>query len=226
VLPLGASRDFLYDRTGGAPVPSSREGHKGGDVNVTTPWIAAFAALWLLLVVVAFVLVGTLRGVSASLSEIRDVLLAFSMPEITALAPGEEVEDFEVARLGGGRFTRADLIGRSAVLVFLSGHCAPCRQLAIELRRDAWQAQRAAAELLLVVREPEDVEVLGTPGESEVLIDREGALAQRFASTTTPHAFAVRSAYVVASLVPQRVADLEELARELEEHRVEEVAMA
>ncbi len=179
-------------------------------VPMSTPWTVAFVLLWLLVILVCLVVVGTLRRISSVLERAearsRDVPLSAGPG---GLEPGMPLPEFRAQRLQGGWVTDEDVRGSPALILFLSVNCPPCKLLARELRRP----HELGVPLYVALNDPRDAKALGLENLDDALTQAHGDLAQAFKTNTTPHAFAIDgSGTVVATGTPNTVKGLVELA--------------
>jgi peroxiredoxin len=168
-------------------------------------WIFAFASLWVLLVVIAIAQLGLLRRVAPLLEQHGHRPMA-----IGGLTDGARPPAFSLVDGAGNAVESDALLGRGPVLVLLSdAGCAPCEQLAAELRERG--TAPLGTELVVISRQP--VGHLRLPAEVIALQQHGNAAAEAFQTFATPHAFAVDADGVVrGSTVPARVDDLVRLA--------------
>jgi hypothetical protein len=177
---------------------------------MSTPWTIAFVLLWLLVILVCLVVVGTLRRISSVLERAearsQDVPLSAGPG---GLEPGTPLPQFRAQRLHGGWVSDEDVRGSPALILFLSVNCPPCKLLARELRR----RHDLGVALYIAFNELSDAKQLGLEALEDAVTQVEGDLAQAFRTSTTPHAFAFDSkGTVVASGTPNTVKGLVELA--------------
>jgi hypothetical protein len=182
---------------------------------VTGPWIAAFVALWLLVLVLAFLLLGVLRRILPVLEEAERHGHGGPLG-LGGLPAGTPLPDFEVETEAGDPLRAGDLRNRQAVWLLASAGCAPCEALAAELR----QAGEPALDVPLVAVSDasEPGRTLGFPAWVTRLYQRGGAAADALRTDATPHAVAVDGhGVVVATITPNTLDDLRALARRLTE---------
>lgn len=184
---------------------------------MTSAWIVAFVALWLLVLVIAVIVLGTVRGTTQLLEAIDARLHVLQMSEESSgLAPGDPVPAFEAEDRRGRRITDQDLQGEPFVLLFLDDGCAPCDTIMGEMQRlEGRTATRNPIDVrLYIVRQRQQASDLDDAGplSEMVLYQRERQVALAFRSLITPHAFVVDSSMVVVGRsVPQSLNDLERL---------------
>lgn len=178
---------------------------------MSTPWIAAFVLLALVVALVAFLVVGMLRRIALVLeqaeSRLRQLPSDFGPG---GLAVGAPIADFVAETEAGIPFTASDLRGGPALVVFLSSGCAPCLTLARDLERA--DAERLGARLFAVLHDPSERLELGLSSAVRVLYQRDGAISQAFETSATPHTFVLDSAgRVVATGTPNSFEGLKRL---------------
>jgi thiol-disulfide isomerase/thioredoxin len=134
------------------------------------------------------------------------------------ITPGTPAPVAGGIRPDGSRFSTDELEGRRSIVLFLSSTCEPCKALARELRRKL-RREPLAAELVVVVRDEAERDALGLRGV-DVVYQPDFSLAKGFATSATPHAFALnRDRVVVASSTPNTVRLLRELAASIPDGR-------
>lgn len=175
-------------------------------------WIFAYVALLVVVILMAILLVGTLRRIS-SLLEQAEATLRLLPSELApaGLPPGTKVPDFEAPRIDGSIFRAADLYGTSSVVLFVDNDCEPCRELVVDLEQHA--IDDLGSRLVVVVDDPSKEESLKAISGVTVLhqVDRE--VARVFQSSVTPQAFVVDAGgTVVDSGNPNTLDDLRRLA--------------
>lgn len=175
-------------------------------------WIAAFLALWAVVLLLGLLVLGLLRRIGPVLERAEFVASSAVGPGI-GLPLGTTVPDFELSLANGEAISAADLRGRPYVLLFVSSGCAPCRGLAAEIRTREGPAPLAD---LIVVAAESDADAALTDAPYATLAFQSGrAVSDAFGTSATPHAFAVdTSGTVVASSFPNTLDHLEALARE------------
>jgi hypothetical protein len=172
---------------------------------MTAPWIAAFASLWLFVVLLGLGVVGVMRRIAGVLERAEHLLsTGFEGASLlTAIPPFDVVDD------AGRRVASEELIRGTTIVVFMDAGCRPCRALATEL--DGSKIDRLP---LIVIAGDEGLgEAFGLPPDVPVFRQRAGEVSKLFRSVVTPHAFVIDEARVVLDRgIPQSVADLERMA--------------
>lgn len=180
---------------------------------MSAPWIAAFAALWLVVVAGAVVFLGFLRRAVSVLEASESRLRGSSLP-IGGASPGTTIPTFEVRNDRGDLVRSEDLTATSAVFLFASADCQPCHSLLEQLNRAGWEA--AEVPLVAVLNDSAEDRAITFGHGVIALYQSERKAAAAFESIATPQAFAVDSnGVVIDSRVPQSIDDLRRLARSL-----------
>src|SRR6516165_3737682 len=92
--------------------------------------------LWLLVLFLGFLLLGTLRAVG--LLRWRLEQLQATMPSRlgrSGLKVGKKAPDFTLPSVAGPEVSLHDFVGRKVLLVFTQSGCGPCKQIMPELYR-------------------------------------------------------------------------------------------
>ena len=173
-------------------------------------WTAAFAALTLLVLLLAVVQIGLLRRVTAVLERAEAAVREGGLATGDGLAPGARIPPFTATSLQG-RPVRSDDVTGESVWLLLSAGCGPCQLLAADLRR-APDGAGLGMPLLVLVDSQRDTRELDLPTWAQVLVAGDQAAARSFRTSGTPHAFAAADGVVRAQTIPNRVADLQRLA--------------
>lgn len=181
---------------------------------MSTPWIVAFGALWVVTLLLAAVVLGLLRRVGTVL-ESAEVAAASAIagggPGVFGAAPGTRLPAFEATTEEGRLVDSAELLREGGVFVFMERGCEPCKQLAGKL--DGVGARIDGVPLYVVVGDGQAGRELSLPPSLTVLYQHDGAVSGAFESRATPQAFAVDStATVVERIVPGTKEHLGQLA--------------
>jgi hypothetical protein len=169
---------------------------------MTDPWIVAFIALWMLVIVIGLLVLGTLRRIVPTLERLESYAPPISADAIPrGLPAGASIPELEAERAGGGQFAISDLRGSLSFVLFLSDECRPCARFVRDLTKD--RVPELGARLVVVVESASLAEQVARAQGVTVLIQRERELADVFDSNVTPHAFALDAdAVVLASGTP------------------------
>jgi methylamine dehydrogenase accessory protein MauD len=112
-----------------------RPAQEGAKV-MSLPWLVALIALWISVLFLGFLLLGTLR--SLGLLSWRLEQLEATMPRRLGrdgLRPGKKAPDFTLPSAEGGESSLHDFSGRKVLLVFTQSGCSPCQKIVRELNR-------------------------------------------------------------------------------------------
>src|SRR3954471_18884425 len=115
-------------------------------------WLVSYVALWLLVLLLGFLLLGALRALG--LQGWRLEQLEATTPSRvgrSGLKPGVAAPDFALPGATGGEVALHDFAGRKVLLVFTLSGCGPCKRIMPELNR----LQAAGAVQVLVVNNGE-----------------------------------------------------------------------
>jgi hypothetical protein len=175
---------------------------------VSAPWIAAYAVLWLAVLVVTFVMLGLVRRIGGVLEGVER-RLSVSTAEFGA-AIGSTVSPFDLDDAGGRRVPFGELVGEPTLLLVLSDHCAACTKLVGELD-GVGDAVGGVPFVVVTNTEPETP----YPATLRVLYERGGEATTALANRATPQAYVLDPAgRVLDRRVPGSLTHLQEMARE------------
>jgi methylamine dehydrogenase accessory protein MauD len=166
-----------------------------------SPWsLISFAALWLVVLFLGFLLLGALRAMG---------LLRWRLEQLEAttpsrigrggLKPGKKAPDFTLPSVAGGEVSLHDFAGRRVFLVFTQSGCKPCHRIVPELNK----LQRAGDVQVLVVNNGEVEATRQWAGEAgacfPVLVQQQFSVSKRYEMYATPFAFLIDEQGVIAS---------------------------
>lgn len=175
---------------------------------MTGLWLIAFLMLWVLVIALAFVVLGTLRRLEREL-EIGGTTAGELIPP-GGPPLGSPVPPFSARAVDGRVVSERDL-GERACVLFLGWDCQPCAELLRDLVDRT--APMVGADLFVAV----DV-IHGKPAFREqswlTTLVNDGSLARAFESNATPHAFVVDVGIVRASGTPNTWEALRRLIHE------------
>ena len=178
---------------------------------MSTAWIAVVVALWVVVILLTTAFVGTLRRI-ANVLEAAEERLRLAPTSGQGLLPGAELPWFEGLRADGTEFSADDIAGSRTMLLFLGGGCPPCRQLAAELSaRDP--GETLGLDLLVVLHDLGESQELALRPSTDVLLQPDGAIADAFQTTATPHAFVIENGTIAATGHPNTLDSLVRLSR-------------
>lgn len=175
-------------------------------------WIPAFLALWVVVLLLGLLVLGTLRRIAPLLERAESHLAASSgAAGRLGLEPGTPVPKFEVATVEGASLTDADLRGEASIVLFIRRGCPACARLIDQLK--AGEAGKLGIRLLVVAEEESLAEELASAEAVTAIAQPDRSLATAFQTNATPHAFAVAASGLIAeSSFPNSVEQLEVLA--------------
>jgi methylamine dehydrogenase accessory protein MauD len=163
--------------------------------------------LWIVVIGMGFLLLGTLRSLGLLQWRI-DQLEATRPSRINreGLKPGKTAPDFTLPQVGGGECSLSDYRGRRVFLVFVQAGCQPCHEIAPELNR----LQRAGELQVLVVNRAEPTDAAAWADDVgaafPVLVQTGLDVSKKYQVFATPFAFVIDEQGVVAGsgIVSQR----------------------
>lgn len=162
--------------------------------------IVSNSALWIVLLSVGFLLLGTLRSLG---------LMQWRLDELEAtrpvrkgregLPPGKQAPDFTLPNAAGGEVALHEFTGRKVLLVFTQTGCGPCHDVMPELNR----LQEKGEQQVLVVNNGDPDETRAWADEVNarfpVLAQENWTLSKRYKVFATPFAFLIDEQGVVTS---------------------------
>jgi methylamine dehydrogenase accessory protein MauD len=167
---------------------------------MTIALIVSCVLLWLLVLFIAFVLLGSLR--SMALLRWRLEQLEATTPSRlgrNGLRPGKKAPAFRLPSVVGPEAALADYAGRKLLLVFVQTGCGPCGAVVPDLN----QLHREGKYQLLVVnnadRDKAREWVNEHNAEFPVLIQEKWAVSKRYEVIATPFAFLIDEKGIVKS---------------------------
>jgi methylamine dehydrogenase accessory protein MauD len=167
---------------------------------MNTLLLALHIALWGIVLVLSFLLLGTLRAVA---------LLRWRLAQLEArtprrlgrngLKPGRKAPDFTLPSVEGTEVALHDFAGRKVLLVFTQSGCQPCHRIVPELNR----LQRKGAVQVLVVHNGDPKDIHQSAGEVQagflVLVQERWRLSRRYEVFATPFAFLIDAQGMIVS---------------------------
>ncbi len=178
---------------------------------MTTAWIIAVCILWVLVLLIAYVVLGALRRVTAALEQVEE-RLGQEGPQFGA-APTTIVAPFELYDEGGNVVTSDQLLAEpSTIILFVEPNCKPCLRLLDQL--DGVGDRLETIPFRIVVSESREARRLTLPPGLQLLYQTGGAVTAVFSNRVTPQAYAVgRDRFVLDRRLPTSENDLREMAR-------------
>jgi methylamine dehydrogenase accessory protein MauD len=163
-------------------------------------WLASDVALWGLVLLLGFLLLGALRALG--LQGWRLEQLEATTPSRVGrngLKPGKAAPDFALPEATGGEVKLRDFSGRKVLLVFTQSGCGPCHRIMPELNR----LQAAGGVQVLVVNngdpEPTRAWAVESRARFPVAVQEHYSLSRRYEVFATPYAFLIDERGVIAS---------------------------
>jgi methylamine dehydrogenase accessory protein MauD len=161
-------------------------------------WISCFVILWVVVLFLGFLLLGTLRSLG---------LLSWRLEQLEAttpkrlgrdgLKPGKKAPDFTLPSANGKEISLHDFAGRKVLLVFTQSGCSPCRTIVPELNRLGQNEQ------VLVVNNGglEATREWSTEAAARfpVLAQTQFSVSKKYEVFATPFAFLIDENGVIAS---------------------------
>jgi methylamine dehydrogenase accessory protein MauD len=162
--------------------------------------LVSHVVLWMLVLVLAFLLLGALRGFG---------ILSWKLEELEATTPnrvgrgglkaGKSAPDFTLTNVEGRDVSLRDFAGRPVLLVFVQVGCGPCHAIAPELNK---LARKGGLQLLIVIHgEPEAAREWARDVKAEfpVLIQERWNVSKQYEAYATPFAFLIDAGGIVRS---------------------------
>lgn len=183
---------------------------------MSSAWISAFVALWVVVIFLAVTLLGWLRRTSLVLEQAEARLAAAPLGMTFGGAPpGTQIPPFEVADEHGAPVSSAELLRTPSVVLFMSSGCEACHHVASEL--DGLDGRVGGIPLHLLIEDSEAARRFPFPPRAPVLFQAEQAASKAFQNVTTPQAFGVdASGRVIDVVIPGSRDDLLRLASRAE----------
>src|SRR5262249_16921288 len=171
---------------------------EGSFMNVLM--LASNISLWVLLLSLAFLLLGALRALG---------LLRWRLDQLEATTPsrlgrgglkqGKKAPEFTLPSVAGGEVSLHDFAGRKVLLVFTQSGCGPCHRILPELNK----LQRGGAVQVLVVNNGEGEAARQAAREARaplpVLAQEQFSVSKGYEAFATPFAFLIDELGVIAS---------------------------
>lgn len=186
---------------------------------MTGPWMVAFGALWLLVIVIAVLVTGLLRRTTATLERLDQYMqYQARTQEMSRLPVGVTVPAFSAYDLEGRLVTSDELFERRSLTLFLGDSCEPCDELVEELMTS--EIRLPGAQLVVVGRSKtlESLVERWGAGTVRAFADSEaGEISRAFDNRVIPQAFVVDPpGTLAASNIPNTVRDLERMVERVE----------
>ena len=174
---------------------------------MSAPWIAAYAVLWLAVLVVAFTMIGLVRRIGGVLEGLeRHVSGAHAD---FGAAVNSTVSPFDLVDAGGRTIPYDELVAEPTLVLVMSDHCAACTTL-VEQLEDVGGS--IVGVPLAVVTNADEASY---PAGLRVLFERGGEATNALDNRATPQAYVLDpTGRVLDRRVPGSLRHLEEMARE------------
>jgi methylamine dehydrogenase accessory protein MauD len=171
------------------------------EITLMSPWwIASYVALWTLVFLLGFLLLGALRALG--LQGWRLEQLEATTPSRVGrngLKPGQAAPDFALPDVTGGEVRLRDFAGLRLLLVFTQSGCGPCHRIMPDLNR----LQTAGSVQVLVVNNGELEETRAWAARARacfpVAVQEHYSLSRRYEVFATPFTFLIDERGVIAS---------------------------
>jgi methylamine dehydrogenase accessory protein MauD len=161
-------------------------------------WFLSIVALWVVVLFLSFLLLGTLRTLG---------LLTWRLEQLDAttpkrlgrdgLKPGKKAPDFTLPSASGQEVSLHEFAGRKVLLVFTQSGCSPCKKIVPELNR------LGAEEQVLVVNNGDLEATRKWSADAEarfpVLAQDKFSISKKYEVFATPFAFLINEKGVIAS---------------------------
>ncbi len=159
---------------------------------MTGLWLVSYVALWLLFLVVAVVLLGTLRNLGALYESVR--AQSTSLSKRSNLVNGQRLPAVELHNLDGVPVPISAFVGEKTGIVIVSPSCLPCHALLSDLSNAAIDldpldptVQRAVViSLADTARTVDLAREVGLPSSIPMLADEQGMVTREWGISTTP----------------------------------------
>lgn len=182
-------RRWMAQRISGA---ETAEVNEQGGTNVEMVWVTSLLALWVVVLLMAFLLAGALRQlglIALRLGDDPGPLITREGLERGSQAPAFTAIDAET----GDRVDHTDLESRARMIVFLSPSCVACRNLIVGLN-EVVATRGNEFDFLVICRDTagscRDFARLRSI-RPRVLVDADGEIERRFEVDATPFAYLV-----------------------------------
>jgi methylamine dehydrogenase accessory protein MauD len=167
---------------------------------MSTVLIVSSIALWIAVIAVGFLLLGTLRALGLVQWRL-DQLEATRPSRINreGLKPGRKAPGFRLPRVDGGECSLDDYAGKRVLLVFVQTNCGPCHEVVPALNR----LQHSGELKVLAINNAEPEEAQQWAAEVNagfpVLVQDRLEISKKYQVFATPFAFLIDERGVIAS---------------------------
>jgi methylamine dehydrogenase accessory protein MauD len=165
-----------------------------------TAWLISYVVLWGLVLLLGFLLFGTLRTLAVQGWRLDQ--LEATMPSRvgrTGLKPGRKAPSFTLLTVDGEEASLTDFRGRAVLLVFVQPGCCPCSSVVPALNRV--EASGEAQVLAINKADPEQARRwAGETGATfPVLVQEDLHVSKRYEMLATPFGFLIDEHGVIVS---------------------------
>jgi methylamine dehydrogenase accessory protein MauD len=165
-----------------------------------TLWLVSYLALWGIVLLLGFLLLGTLR--TLALMGWRIDQLEATMPSRvgrSGLKPGRKAPQFTLADVDGQEVSLADYRGRRVLLVFVQPGCGPCGSVVPVLN----QVEASGEAHVLAINRADPTKAHRWAEETgaafPVLVQEKLDVSKRYEMLSTPFAFLIDAEGVIVS---------------------------
>jgi hypothetical protein len=182
------------------------------------PWIIAFGALWVLVLVLAMLVLGMLRRIAPLLAEAENIVRQqHDLPDDDGIPLGSEVPKFELIDAEGDIVRPGESLALPAVFLFVQSGCEPCQELTADISEHA-NSFAGTRMYVITAGDPNEYDMLRARGFS-VFGQPDGQASAAFKQREFPNAFAVdRDSRVISKMTRDSVDDLERLIQDAHAH--------
>jgi thiol-disulfide isomerase/thioredoxin len=180
-------------------------------------WTAAYVVLAAVVLVLAFVQMGSMRRMLPMLDRLEEEFLSDQQLKLDILGAraGEVVPDFDLTTLSGEPISFQELLRTPSLVLFFTAGCGPCEALSPQL--PAALNRLGPVGLYVIVEDTEEGRNVWVPPGISVLYQVERAASSAFRNVATPQAFAVDDERVVRGRrLITSIDDLEDLGQDLQ----------
>lgn len=163
-------------------------------------WLASYVALWAVVLLLGFLLLGALRALGLQGWRLEQLeATAPTRVGRSGLKPGKPAPEFTLPNATGGEVGLREFAGRRVLLVFTQSGCGPCHRIMPELNR----LQTAGKVQVLVVNNGEPKATRAWAEEVRarfpVAVQEHYSLSRRYEVFATPFAFLIDERGVIAA---------------------------
>src|SRR5262245_28102447 len=168
---------------------------------MNTSLLVSNIILWVALLLLGFLLVGTLRAMGLLSWRVEQLeATAPNRMNRSGLAPGRSAPDFTLPDVTGREVSLHGFAGRKVLLAFVQPGCGPCRDIVPELNRLA--ARNRDVQVLAINNAEADAArqwADDVQPRFPVLVQEKWSVSKRYEVFATPFAFLIDERGIVAS---------------------------